>query len=166
MDNSTFLVVDGVLRSKIDSHGSSLGDDDLQIAEFWKWFGDSPVQKEGRPIPVFHGSPDDFESFQPASSGIFFSTDLLYAEDYAGDCGFVYRCFVNPVNVYKTTPNQIDSGEGFIASDMNGSEYDGFLVDYGNSFDIAVYSQSQIKIFSRRSAGSIVPSQRRSIAPS
>ena len=51
-------------------------DDKEKIINFWNWFGDSKiVDKQGRPLVVYHGTPNRFNSFDPSKSknGFFFA---------------------------------------------------------------------------------------------
>ena len=44
-------------------------DDKEKIINFWNWFGDSKiVDKQGRPLVVYHGTPSRFNSFDPSKS--------------------------------------------------------------------------------------------------
>ena len=50
--------------------------DKEKIINFWNWFGDSKiVDKQGRPLVVYHGTPNRFNSFDPSKSknGFFFA---------------------------------------------------------------------------------------------
>ena len=51
-------------------------DDKEKIINFWNWFGDSKiVDKQGRPLVVYHGTLSRFNSFDPSKSknGFFFA---------------------------------------------------------------------------------------------
>lgn len=60
----TRILVDGVLRSTINSAGQPLGHDTKEVVDFWRWFGDSKaVDSMGRPVRVFHGTDAEFAEF-------------------------------------------------------------------------------------------------------
>lgn len=51
-------------------------DDKEKIINFWNWFGDSKiVDEQGRPLVVYHGTPNRFNSFDLSKSknGFFFA---------------------------------------------------------------------------------------------
>lgn len=56
----------------------------VHTPQFKAWFGDSKVvDAYGRPLVVYHGTGEDVSVFKPAAHGIYFTTDLDYAESYA-----------------------------------------------------------------------------------
>lgn len=51
--------IDGVARPTTNSEGQPLARDEAGVRAFWAWFGDSKVvDAEGRPLVVYHGTPD------------------------------------------------------------------------------------------------------------
>jgi hypothetical protein len=61
-------------------------------AGFKEWFGNSKVvDTEGKPLVVYHGSPEKFEAFDPSKAspsstdgpGFYFATDRTISEEYA-----------------------------------------------------------------------------------
>jgi hypothetical protein len=56
---------------------------------FKEWFGDSKVvDKDGKPLVVYHGTPDgNFESFAPRNGGVFFTDNPDLAGSYIGRRG-------------------------------------------------------------------------------
>jgi GNAT superfamily N-acetyltransferase len=90
------IEVDGERRPVTDSTGKLVAQDMNKQLAFYKWFGDSKVvDKEGRPLVVYHGTTADVEAFNPAFSGsdgvgysvpAFFATsDKALASDYANN---------------------------------------------------------------------------------
>ena len=50
------IEVDGVVRSRTNSDGKPIAQDDESLHNFWRWFGDSRVvDEQGRPLVVYHG---------------------------------------------------------------------------------------------------------------
>ena len=59
---------------------------------FKKWFsGSKIVDKSGKPLTVYHGSPDEFDEFMGAT---YFTEDYFNADGYAGD-GTVYEVYLS-----------------------------------------------------------------------
>lgn len=58
-------------KPAVDDRGRRLGESPDAIDAFWSWFGASRVvQNEGRPLMLFHGTPNGgFTSFSPESRG-------------------------------------------------------------------------------------------------
>lgn len=55
----TEVEVDGVMRSALNSEGRPIHWSEEGVRNFWRWFGDSKaVDKDGKPLVVYHGSPD------------------------------------------------------------------------------------------------------------
>jgi Large polyvalent protein-associated domain 5/ADP-Ribosyltransferase in polyvalent proteins/Large polyvalent protein-associated domain 1 len=53
------IEVDGKFRSRLNANGKPIANTDEAIRNFWRWFGDSKVVDDrGRPLVVYHGSPD------------------------------------------------------------------------------------------------------------
>jgi len=56
---TTTLMVDGTERPALNSNGKPIHWSEEGIRNFWRWFGDSKVvDARGRPLVVYHGSPD------------------------------------------------------------------------------------------------------------
>ena len=84
----------------------------ISSPEFKAWFGDwekgegsKVVDRYGYPMVVFHGTPDDFSSFDKEDS-IFFTDDRYTAkqfaekDEYKGNRGQILKCFLNIRNPY------------------------------------------------------------------
>ena len=58
---------------------------------FYKWFGNSKVvDKNGKPLEVYHGSTEEFDAFE---GGAFFTDDYMNADGYgAGEN--IYDCYL------------------------------------------------------------------------
>lgn len=90
------IIVDGVERHTRNSNGQLIHPTRKGIENFWKWFGDSKVvDKEGKPLVVYHGTNADFEEFKFNRSygsgdsqlyfgkGFYFTNDRESADSYS-----------------------------------------------------------------------------------
>lgn len=90
--------VDGISRQTLNSNGKPIHPTREGIENFWRWFGDSKVvDEQGRPLVVYHGSPDArfladdavFKSIKErygmgsSDAAHWFATDLSAAKSYA-----------------------------------------------------------------------------------
>lgn len=94
LNGSTEVEVDGVMRPALNSEGRPIHDTVEAVQNFWRWFGDSKVvDEQGRPMVVYHGTPEDFDTFNPdavasnsdekAAGLFFFAEDSRTASSYA-----------------------------------------------------------------------------------
>lgn len=87
--------VDGVQRPTTNSEGRPIHPTAEGVRNFWRWFGESKiVDKQGRPLTAYHGTPDGgFSEFTQSSKGkrtnhnpddvgYHFTSDPSYAEAY------------------------------------------------------------------------------------
>ncbi len=88
-------------------------------AAFWKWFGDSKVIKNGKPLPVYHGTDADFTAFtkQKGSvvtfldseevdrTGFFFTPNKEFAKVFSKS-GRVLKCYLSIKNPADFTTNE------------------------------------------------------------
>lgn len=84
--------------------------------QFREWFGDSKVvDKNGKPLVVFHGSQYEFSEFDGDS---YFTDDYMNADGYAGGeyVYEVYLCIENPLVI-----------------DAKGRKWDDIETPYGSS---------------------------------
>lgn len=85
------IEVDGKQRPTTNSEGKQIHDSTDGIRNFWRWFGDSKaVDAQGRPIVVYHGSPDirgiikgGFSPSMLRGNVYFFSDSYKVANTYA-----------------------------------------------------------------------------------
>ena len=129
---------------------------------FWKWFGNSKVVYNGKPLIVYHGSHNDFEEFNKYT---FFTDDYMNADGYAGG-EYVYEVYLsikNPliVDCHNRKWDDIDSPYGTttqgIVGNVDEDKYDGVIfinikdswiddVDYQDPSTVYVtFSPNQIK---------------------
>jgi hypothetical protein len=84
---------------------------------FWNWFGSSKVVEDGKPLIVYHGSPDSnitvFDLSKIGSNkgnlghygyGFYFSTDVREAKNYGGN---IYKCYIRMLNPFVGNDEQI-----------------------------------------------------------
>lgn len=83
--------VDGVSRPMENSKGQPIFSTEEGIRNFWRWFGNSKVvDKQGRPLVVYHGTNKDFAEFKTKNSGMnmygegaYFTSDTGLADKFA-----------------------------------------------------------------------------------
>ena len=64
------IVVDGVERPTKNSDGELIANTEESLTNFWRWFGDSKVVDEnGRPLVVYHGTPEEIDQFLKETIG-------------------------------------------------------------------------------------------------
>jgi hypothetical protein len=133
----------------------------VRTPEFKAWFGDwendpknasKVVDKNGEPLVVYHGSPNDFNVFkfrdtygwENTNKGFYFTYNPYVADIYASVNGLVKPYFLNIRNPYQHSKNIV----GFIKEQKKG--YDGERGDgMFNSqpfLEIVAYTPEQIKL--------------------
>lgn len=86
--------IDGKERTVYNSNGERIAKSEPALRNFWNWFGDSKVvDKDGRPLVVYHGTKDIFDTFETKrdnrydsgqlGTGFYFTDSKESAEDYA-----------------------------------------------------------------------------------
>lgn len=64
------IIVDGVKRHTKNSNGELIGDTELKIRNFYRWFGESKmVDSSGKPLVVYHGTSAIFNTFKLSTFG-------------------------------------------------------------------------------------------------
>ncbi len=92
-------------------------------SEFKEWFGNSKVvNPDGSPMVVYHGTPNDFDSFETNKNGlIFVSDDPIIASKYASNdfgsrtmeiSGRIVNLFVKAENIFD--PEKFSDNSEFI----------------------------------------------------
>lgn len=106
-----FLSIDGVRRPTTNSAGQQIHPTEAGVRNFWKWFGDSKiVDKDGRPLVVYHATDKSFEEFQKTrkyTNGFYFTPDLRYG--YITRAGELEGGNVMPVYLRSEKPFFTDS---------------------------------------------------------
>ena len=64
------IKVNGVDRPTTNSTGKPIHPTEEGVRKFWEWFGGSKaVDKDGKPLVVYHGTTENFDSFSPPLAG-------------------------------------------------------------------------------------------------
>jgi hypothetical protein len=83
---------------------------------FWKWFGKSKTIENGKPIVLFHGTNQDFKSFDIKrigyskgnyghyGYGFYFSDDIREAETYGKR---ILKCYIRMKNPFTATDEEL-----------------------------------------------------------
>lgn len=77
---------------------------------FWKWFGNSKIVKNGKPMILFHGTKTNFSSFYDRKKGsstddgirgrgFYFSTNIKSAQSYGNNIYEVYLKIEKPFDL-------------------------------------------------------------------
>lgn len=99
-------------------------------ANFQDWFKDSKVvDSEGKPVQVYHGTSEDFESFKPSKDG-----------------ANVRPSYINIKNPYETTSEAWRSAETPTPKDLAAEGYDGVkIVGKDGTTNYAVLDPAQVR---------------------
>jgi len=150
--------VDGIERPTTNSIGNEIHWSEEGVRNFWRWFGDSQIiDKEGRPLVIYHGTRGNIESFDLNKFGqtdfgfygigIYSSANQQSANSYAvwdtsGKKKIVKGANVLPLysslqNPYfwpkdKSIANSIEESKS-ITEDLKSQGYDGVVIS--QSFD-------------------------------
>ncbi len=91
---SDTISINGVERHSKNSNGDLIANAVDKIENFYRWFGDSKmIDSIGRPLVVYHGTRESFDSFKPSpfgkmGAGSYFtsikSDAVKYSERYGG----------------------------------------------------------------------------------
>ena len=140
----------------------------VRTKAFKDWFGDwennpanssKVVDKNGEPLVVYHGSSDNFNTFEPrekkvgrrktSAKGFYFTNNSWVARQYAGSDGFVKPYFLRILK-YPTTADKkvleysnIDDYLSDYGKTISQFGYDG-AIDYNG--DYIVFEPTQIKL--------------------
>lgn len=85
--------VDGVERTVYNSNGDRIAKSEPALRNFYKWFGDSKVvDEQGRPLVVYHGTNEEFNSFDKdlSTMGFYFVKEKDLALSYGKNIIPVY----------------------------------------------------------------------------
>ncbi len=142
--------VDGVKRPTMNSNGQPIHPTEEGIRNFWRWFGDSKVvDKEGRPLVMYHQTNREFTSFKPnfgtLGRGVYFS-DVDKIKWY-GKISIPVYLKANKVIDAESVFEETGFGVGAIGADraLREEGFDG-ITAYKNSFgETVVFEPTQIK---------------------
>ena len=115
-----------VRLGNINSAGRQIAPTRQALENFWKWYGDGPVDENGRPVLLYHSTNADITAFEPgrettnnygilgdvttSRAGIFASPNADFSQEYirSGDGG-------NVMPIYMALQNPFDLRDGFSA---------------------------------------------------
>lgn len=73
------IEVNGVERTVYNSNGERIAKSEPALRNFWNWFGDSKVvDKDGRPLVVYHGTDAEFDTFARGEHGGTYGTGIYF----------------------------------------------------------------------------------------
>ena len=158
------IQIDGKSRAARNSLGRRIARTEEGLRAFYKWFGDSKVvDKQGRPLVVYHGG-GRFNTFKYSYDGTYyFTTNKEYAEKYAkdyidekgrkglGELKSVYLSIKNPAPQEVIDRNTLDQ---VIAQGYDGHIFEDVLSEKDDKI-IRVFDPNQIKSVENR--GSFSP---------
>lgn len=86
------IEVDGKQRTVYNSNGDRIAKSKEALTNFWKWFGDSKVvDKQGRPLVVYHGTNIEFDKFDINKAGLTTEAESsLYGFYFTDSQGIAY----------------------------------------------------------------------------
>lgn len=143
-DSSVRLIkVETVVRPTKNSDGQPIAKSEPALRNFWNWFGDSKVvDEDGRPLVVYHGTEDEFDTFDIEKSnngvygkGFYFAYDERIPKGHGDIVMPAYLKIENPFMASgRTTVKEI-------RDNLKSEKYDGFL----SSDEVYVKKNTQIK---------------------
>lgn len=115
--DSDTIEVDGVEHTVYNSDGERIAKSAEALTNFWRWFGDSKaVDKDGRPLVVYHGTGARFDTFDLSlSNRAFFTDSKIVADTYQDFRGKTEAS--NTVSVYLKLKNPLFvdfGGKGYV----------------------------------------------------
>lgn len=153
-DTGETIEVNGVERTVYNSNGERIAKSEPALRNFWNWFGDSKVvDKDGRPLVVYHGTSSKFDTFSIDESGkntgtaiygqgFYFTTDKEVATKWGAKRG---EPIVMGVYVKLENPNMVKELE--YPKDSKEKGFDGVIAKVwgGNELEIVAFEPNQIK---------------------
>lgn len=106
--------IDGVERPTKNSEGKPIAKSEPALRNFWKWFGDSKiVDGQGRPLVVYHGTPEKFDEFDKnkigknaaSFGGGFYTTNNKITAGGYGKPMELYMAIENPLYITNNSHN-------------------------------------------------------------
>lgn len=132
-DLPDMIDVNGKPHPRHDSEGFPIAESDEQLRLFWSRFaGSAAVDEQGRPLALYHGTTEDFSSFDISKAkqgrfgkGFYFAENQTRAQSYGGD-GHIVRAYLD---IKQPNPRQEKPMDGYIIGSQPGDRI--FLV-YSN----------------------------------
>ena len=146
--------IDGQERSVFNSNGERIAQSEPALRNFYKWFGDSKVvDKQGRPLVVYHGTSSEFDTFNIAESGkntgtaiygkgFYFTTNKEIATRWGAKRG---EPIVMPVYIKLENPNLVEQLK--YPKDSQEKGFDGVIAKVwgSNDLEVVAFEPNQIK---------------------
>ena len=151
--------IDGQERSVFNSNGERIAQSEPALRNFYKWFGDSKVvDKQGRPLVVYHGTSSEFDTFNIAESGkntgtaiygkgFYFTTNKEIATRWGAKHG---EPIVMPVYIKLENPNLVEQLK--YPKDSQEKGFDGVIAKVwgSNDLEVVAFEPNQIKSVNNR----------------
>lgn len=143
--------INGKERTVYNSDGERIAQSEAALRNFYNWFGDSKVvDKQGRPLVVYHGTNAEFDAFNLGKNGYFFTPDLDNAQIYANEAQFEKggKKIVMPVYLNTKKPKELYSYDELRNIDVLGLKKQGYDGAYYKSETQPIYvafESNQIK---------------------
>ena len=127
-----------VLKSSLpneNSLGEPISNDPQVLQNFWNWFnGSKVVDKQNRPLVVYHGATKKFDIFQKGKfpnllkmgEGIYFTDNINMSKGYGDKIMHVYLYIKNPLileSPFSPRPKDMSKYDGIIAGEPGNMEY-------------------------------------------
>jgi len=101
------IEIGGKQRPTTNSNGNPIHATEEGIRNFYKWFGNSEVvDKQGRPLVVYHGTPTEFYKFAKEKQiagyygkGFYFTDIMEKTDHYKGKDGQVMEVYLSAKNI-------------------------------------------------------------------
>ncbi len=159
----------------VNSLGEPIAVNEESLRNFWNWFGDSKVvDKQGRPLVVYHGSSKTFEKFyqyvaEGWGEGCYFTDNLDDASEYGEKIYKVYLKISNPytgdIDQIMNTPTvkhyddfDIVNESGYLMGKaIREAGFDGIIVKDSNNInglEIVAFNSNQIKSITNKGSWS------------
>lgn len=122
-----FLDIDGVKRPTTNSEGQPIAKNSFGVNNFWDAFkGSKVVNEQGKPLVVYHGTSNKFNTFKGKKH--FFTSSKDLAEAYGSEGAMpVYLDIKNPlvVDAYGQSFDNIVNAQGFkkMQKDLTAKDY-------------------------------------------
>ena len=153
------IEVNGVERTVYNSNGERIAKSEPALRNFWNWFGNSKVvDKDSRPLVVYHGTSSEFDTFNIAESGkntgtaiygkgFYFTTNKEIATRWGAKRG---EPIVMPVYIKLENPNLVEQLK--YPKDSQEKGFDGVIAKVwgSNDLEVVAFEPNQIKSVNNR----------------
>lgn len=145
-----------------NSLGQPISQSEDALRNFWNWFkGSKVVDKQGRPLVVYHGTAKDFDVFNDVNlkngwlgKGIYFAKNRAFALENGKKIKSTYLKIDNPFIVNGESPSDVlseitklypDADEFNLTSVLEQNGHDGVYFNHWDSGEMySVFANTQI----------------------